>query len=140
MLSDKENKILNQILSGKVQRRKKLAILFMVAVLPIVIIANLTVKNKALSIMTEAGGEEYSTTNKLETKTELEKHLKFNLIIMYKEYEKMVKTIINERFLSKMAFFGFAIFFLILHFWASSKWEKIIKHLHEEKETKTKGG
>lgn len=136
MLTESENKILMNILSGKGRKRHIFGIMLLAALFSIVLIIHFNVTNKHLSNFEKICKELHFHTAEIETKTELEKVLKSMFLDTHKEYEKAVKTFGNFIFSMRLVWSACLFFLLIINFRIITILGKIIKKLHQEKEAK----
>jgi len=138
MLTNKESKILRNILNGKMRKFHIYGIILTAVIFIIIMIASLNVKNKLSKFLDIKFEQSNSALTKLETKTELEDSLKSLLLESDEGLKNMTITAISVSFNWRIWWFGTVLIWTITNFFGFSSLERIIKKLQEEKETKEK--
>jgi len=138
MLTNRENKIITDIMSGKMRQRKMLAVIIVAVVFLINLIGSFYIKNKITTTLEELFRSSNSLFIKLETKTPAEASLKSMVSDSNEELYKLMKTLAVRDINWRIILFASIIFMLILSFWISTYFKRIIEKLQKEKESKAK--
>ncbi|OGX16257.1 MAG: hypothetical protein A2166_03805 [Omnitrophica WOR_2 bacterium RBG_13_41_10] len=134
MLTEKENKIIRNIVNGRMRRIRIYSSVFMATVFLILLVFSLNVKNKTSGILERTFGRSESSLMKIETKTKLEERLKSMLSESDNELKKMTYAVIVASITWRLIWFGTIFFMAILELWNLNIFERIINKLQEERE------
>jgi hypothetical protein len=138
MLTEKENKIIRNIVNGRMRRIRIYSFVFMATIFLILLVFSLNVKNKISGNLERTFGRSESSLMKIETKTKLEERLKSMLSESDNELKKMTYAVIVATITWRLVWFGTLFFMAILDLWNLNIFERIIKKLQEEREMREK--
>lgn len=136
MLTEKENKIVKMIVSGKAQKNRTLAITILLLVFLAVFLFTLNITNKNKSELNKAFESSHSMLSKIKATTKLEQNLKFMVYNADKDIQDMTLDLVDLRFIWLIIWLATLLATIILSFNQYVFLEKIIKKYHEDKETR----
>jgi len=136
MLTEKENKMIKKIVSGKLRRKRIFAVTIMIAGFLIILLFSVSIKNKARNELKKTFKQTEAILNNTKTTTRLEKDLKVMVISNEKDIQGIILDLVDLRFNWQAIWFGSLILMVIFSTWRSIILENIIKKYQEEKETK----
>ena len=120
MLTNKESKILRNILNGKMRKFHIYGIILTAVIFLIILVMSLNVKNKLSKFLDIKFEQSNSALTKLETKTELEDSLKSLLLESDEGLKNMTITAISVSFNWRIWWFGTVLIWTITNFFGFS--------------------
>lgn len=132
MLTEKENKIVNKIASGKLRRDRIFSVVIMIAAFLVISLFSLSIKNKLHSSLGKVFQQSNGILDKIKTTTKLESGLKAMAIRSEEDIQGITLDMVDFRFNWQVIWFGALILLIIFSFWKSAILENIINKLREE--------
>jgi len=131
MLTDRENKMLMYILSGKMRRIQIYSIALVAMIFLIALIASFNIKSKILNNFEKMFTQSASSLTKIETTTKLEERFKDMLLKSDKQLHSMADALIAVSINWRISWLGTLLFMIIINFWNFTLLERIIKKLQD---------
>ena len=131
MLTERENKMLMYILSGKMRRIQIYSIALVAMIFLIALVASFNIKSKILGNFEKMFTQSASSLTKIETTTKLEERFKDMLLKSDKQLHSMADTLIVASINWRIFWLGTLLFMIIINFWNFTLLERIIKELQD---------
>jgi hypothetical protein len=136
MLTNRENKVISDIMTGRMQKRKILATAFLLLIFLINLLISINMKNKKLNTLEKLFQNSNSVLLNMETRTQKEQAFKTMLVNCEKESHSLTTTLVARNINLRIYFLSCIIFMVIIYMWVSSYHERIIRKLQEERQNK----
>jgi len=131
MLTERENKMLMYILSGKMRRIQIYVIALVAMIFLIALIASFNIKSKILNNFEKIFTQSASSLSRIETATKLEERFKDMLLKSDKQLHSMADTLIVVSINWRIFWLGTLLFMIIINFWNFTLLERIIRKLQD---------
>jgi len=134
VLTEKETRIVNRMVCGKLRRERIFSIIILIAAFLVISLSSLSIKNKLHSGLGKVFQQSNGILDKIRTTTKLEGDLKAMAIRSEKDIQGITLDLVDLRFNWQVIWFGAFVLLIIFSFWKLSMMEKIIIKLHKETE------